>query len=71
MGEVLEGLLVTVHVHPVNDVVEHDVETEGDECLCGPTIEFIDPETGEAHAEALVIHHSLDGREHREGVGDA
>lgn len=58
-------LPMTVHVHPVNDLVEHDIE--GDECLCGATWEFIDPDTGEAHGEPLVIHHSLDGREHQEG----
>ena len=44
----------TQHVYPVNDLVEH--ELEGDDCACGPTVEFV--EGGE-----VVVHHSLDGRE--------
>lgn len=63
--------MVTVHVYPVGDAVEHDVETDGDDCLCGPTTRFVDPETGEALGEALVIHHSLDGREHPGGARHA
>jgi hypothetical protein len=43
-----------VHVYPTHDLIEH--ETEGDECPCGPTVEFVP-------GGAVVVHHSLDGRE--------
>ncbi len=46
----------TVHVFPVNDVVEHDTENF-DECVCGPDVEYLDG------GGKLVSHHSLDGRE--------
>lgn len=42
------------HVYPVNDLVEH--ELEGDDCVCGPTVEFVD-------GGSVVVHHSLDNRE--------
>ncbi len=53
-----------VHVHPVNDLVEHDTsEIDGepfnDECVCGPDVEPVG--TG-----WLITHHSLDGREAHE-----
>lgn len=44
----------TQHVYPVNDLVEH--ELEGDDCVCGPTTEFVE-------GGKVVVHHSLDGRE--------
>jgi hypothetical protein len=43
----------TVHVVPINDLVEH----EDDDCVCGPAVEFVPPNGW------LVTHHSLDGRE--------
>lgn len=43
------------HVWPVGDLCEH--ELEGDDCICGPTLEP-DGEGG-----WFVIHHPLDGRE--------
>lgn len=42
------------HVYPVADLIEH--ETEGDDCPCGPTVEFVD-------GGSVVVHHSLDKRE--------
>lgn len=51
----------TVHVAPINDLIEH--ELVGFDCPCGPSVEFIDPETGDPHDSPLVGHHSLDGRE--------
>lgn len=43
-----------VHVVPVADLVDHD--TDGDDCVCGPDVEFVP-------GGMVVIHHSLDGRE--------
>lgn len=50
-----------VHMYPVNDLREH--ELEGTMCPCGPQVLWKDPDTGEAYAEAPVIHRSWDGRE--------
>lgn len=53
-----------VHVHPVHDEVPHELS---DDCICGPSCEFIDPDTGIAYPSGpLVVHHSLDGREFEE-----
>ena len=53
----------TVHVYPDSDLIEHD--TESDDCLCGPEVEAVPGEDG--YFGWLVSHHSLDGREKREG----
>jgi len=45
------------HVYPAGDLIEH--ELEGDDCPCGPRVEFV--EGGQ-----VVVHHSLDGREANE-----
>jgi hypothetical protein len=52
----------TQHVYPIDDFVEHD--TDGGDCLCGPTTEPVFREDGSNGW--LVVHHSLDGREARE-----
>jgi hypothetical protein len=49
--------MTTVHVIPTDDLIEH--ETDGDDCVCGPTIEMTE-------GGWLVTHHSLDGRERGE-----
>jgi len=60
---------VTVHVLPAADLVEHD--TESLDCICGPDLEYADPETGETYPDGpLVSHHSLDGREARAALAD-
>ena len=41
-----------IHIYPINDVIEHNTDSE--ECLCNPDI---DVEHG------LVIHTAIDGRE--------
>lgn len=46
------------HVYPVNDLIDH--ETDGDDCPCGPTVEFMEG------GGQVVIHHSLDNREAKE-----
>lgn len=51
-----------VHVHPLDDVVEHDITSQ--ECVCGPIVEWVNPLTGVSYpAGPVVVHHSLDGRE--------
>lgn len=51
--------MAIVHTYPVNDLVEH--ETEGDDCVCGVTIEPVEREDGSFGWH--ILHHSLDGRE--------
>jgi len=53
---------MTVHVTPVDDLLEHD--TDDGDCICGPDIETVFREDGSNGW--LVIHHSLDGREQHE-----
>ena len=49
---------MTLHVEPVNDLVEH---MDFDDCVCGPTVEPVPRDDGSMGW--LVIHHALDGRE--------
>ncbi len=49
----------TVHVLPVNDLIEH--EDVGDGCPCGPTVEPVEADDGVIGW--IITHHSLDGRE--------
>lgn len=44
------------HVIPQEDVIEHDQAVN---CICRPTREV-------HYGIILLVHHSLDGREHRE-----
>lgn len=55
-------MLNAVHVYPLNDIVEH--ELEGDGCVCGPTPEIVEGPDGED--EWVLTHHALDGRERYE-----
>lgn len=50
---------MTVHVVPVNDLVEHEVE--GGDCSCGPTVEPVVRDDGSIGW--VAVHHSLDNRE--------
>lgn len=52
----------TVHTYPVRDIVEHD--TDGGDCICGPTTEPVQRDDGSYGWH--ILHHSLDGRELRE-----
>lgn len=59
----LPGVTVaTVHVVPVGDLVAHD--TDGDDCLCGPSTEAVYRDDGTNGW--LIRHNSLDGREAEE-----
>ncbi|WP_313277746.1 hypothetical protein [Timonella senegalensis] len=51
-----------VHVYPGGDLITH--ETDGDECVCGPTIEPVPRDDGTYGW--LHTHHSLDNREAKE-----
>jgi hypothetical protein len=50
-----------LHVVPLGDAVEH---TADDDCVCGPTAKPITRDDGSIGW--LMIHNSLDGREHHE-----
>jgi hypothetical protein len=53
-----------VHIVPNGDIVEHASNTD---CVCGPHVEFVDPDTGLTYPSGpLIVHHSLDGREANE-----
>jgi len=52
--------MTRVHVYPLNDLVEHDIE--GEDCVCGPDVELVSA----IDDGWLVTHHSLDGREEHE-----
>lgn len=54
--------MATVHCYPVNDLVEHN--TDSDDCVCGPAIEPVPGDDG--YIGWLISHHSLDGREQYE-----
>jgi hypothetical protein len=48
-----------IHVYPVDDLIDHD--TESQECVCGSTNR---PEKRDDGSVGwIVVHHSLDGRE--------
>lgn len=51
--------MTTIHTYPVNDLIEHD--TESDECVCGVQVEAVPNPDGSVGW--LIIHNSLDGRE--------
>ena len=52
--------MTTVHVLPVNDLVEHDGDND-DDCICGPDVEPVISDDGSCGW--LITHHALDGRE--------
>lgn len=49
--------MTTVHVHPVEDVIDHDIASVVPDCVCGPLVfpQAID----DGAVRELVIHHSL------------
>jgi hypothetical protein len=54
-----------LHVTPRGDGVAHDTTTSNADCVCGPSVEPAKREDGSIGW--LIVHHSLDGRERREG----
>lgn len=60
--EAVEGLRrFTSHVYPIGDLVEHDIDSDGD-CVCGPRIEPV-PIDDMGGLGWMFVHASLDGRE--------
>lgn len=53
-----------VHVVPVGDLMEHDVESV--DCVCGPNVQYVDDDGDMYPRGPLVVHYSLDGREANE-----
>ena len=51
--------MATIHTYPVNDLLEHDVES--DDCPCLPNVEPVETEDGGVNW--LVVHNAWDGRE--------
>lgn len=47
----------TLHVLPVDDLVEHS-RVEGDGCVCGPSTELVPNDAGPDGW--LVVHHALE-----------
>lgn len=47
---------MVAHIIPPNDLIGHE---RSPECVCGPTIYSVDPDTGEPYWEPLLVHHSL------------
>lgn len=45
----------TYHVYPVDDLVEHDLDSQ--DCACNPRIEV------QPNGNIVVIHNAWDGRE--------
>ena len=44
-----------IHVYPINDLEQH--ELEGTQCKCIPKVVI------ESNSEIIVVHNSFDGRE--------
>ena len=45
-----------IHIHPLNDIKQHDTSDKGNTCHCEPTVRV-------AGNEIFVTHNSFDGRE--------
>jgi hypothetical protein len=54
-----------LHVAPISDQVDHDTSTTEADCVCGPEARPIAHHDGSVGW--LLVHHSLDGREHTKG----
>jgi hypothetical protein len=50
-----------LHVHPIGDLIEHDMDGG---CPCGPEQQPVERDDGPVGW--LTVHHSLDGREQEE-----
>jgi hypothetical protein len=56
----------TLHIHPMNDLIDHDTSTDQADCPCGPEVRPV--EGGDGSVGWMLVHHSLDGREQVRGV---
>ncbi|MEU1434072.1 hypothetical protein ABZ438_08225 [Streptomyces sp. NPDC005786] len=53
-------MAATVHVAPLDDLIEHDTEVDDASCVCGPATVPLDIN---GSAAWVYVHPSLDGRE--------
>ena len=53
----------TLHVSPTEDLIEHDTSTDQADCICQPTMQFVELDRGDGW---IIVHNSLDGRETNE-----
>ena len=53
-----------MNIVPDDDLMEHPLVENTDECPCGPRVEPV--ETDDGSIAWIVTHHSLDGREANE-----
>jgi hypothetical protein len=56
-------MTVEAHVFPVDDLIDHDLDSD-DGCVCGPDQIPVKREDGSM--AWIASHHSLDGREQQE-----
>lgn len=49
---------MSIHAVPVDDLVEHEVNEDGD-CVCGPKVRLVETEQGD---QWIVTHQALDRR---------
>ena len=49
--------MTAVHVHPVEDVIDHETATPECACVCGP---IVFPQVDDdGNVRELIVHHSL------------
>ncbi|MCM8552332.1 hypothetical protein [Streptomyces sp. STCH 565 A] len=54
--------MTALHVTPIGDQVDHDTSSADADCVCGPEARPVTQADGAVGW--LLVHHSLDGREH-------
>lgn len=54
--------MYTIHVYPLDDAMDHDIDTVQPDCVCGPASE------GDRDGGWLLIHHALDGLHHEKAA---
>jgi hypothetical protein len=57
-----------IHVSPIGDLIEHSIDTEEADCVCGPRTRPVERDDGSIGW--VITHHSLDGRELHETEDD-
>lgn len=62
--------MTALPVIPIGDQVDHDTSTAEPACVCGPDTRPATQADGSVGAVGwLLVHHSLDGREHAGSEG--
>ncbi len=54
---------MAIHVYPIDDLIDHDVDSEPSECRCGCDFDvlWLD-EDGQPMDEPIIVHEAIDGR---------